>query len=264
MSFALHPGAVLPGGQISEAERAVRVDLAAAYRLAALNGWDDLIYTHLSATVPGEPDHVLINAFGLAFDEITASNLVKINCAGQRVQLVGDWPDPAARPSVNVTGFALHAAVHAARPDAHCVIHLHNTAGIAVSAQRHGLLPLSQHALRFHRRLAYYDYEGLAFTPEEGARLTASLGSHRAMLLRNHGTLTVGRTVAEAYVLMATLIKACEIQIHALTAGAVVTPTPPVADRAAEQLEDGGAVEGVLEWPALLRKLDRMDHSYRD
>ncbi|ATJ85696.1 class II aldolase/adducin family protein [Ralstonia solanacearum] len=264
MSFALHPGAVLPGGQISEAERAVRVDLAAAYRLAALNGWDDLIYTHLSATVPGEPDHVLINAFGLAFDEITASNLVKINCAGQRVQLVGDWPDPAARPSVNVTGFALHAAVHAARPDAHCVIHLHNTAGIAVSAQRHGLLPLSQHALRFHRRLAYHDYEGLAFTPEEGARLTASLGSHRAMLLRNHGTLTVGRTVAEAYVLMATLIKACEIQIHALMAGAVVTPTPPVADRAAEQLEDGGAVEGVLEWPALLRKLDRMDHSYRD
>ncbi|MBB6591751.1 class II aldolase/adducin family protein [Ralstonia solanacearum] len=264
MSFALHPGAVLPGGQISEAERAVRVDLAAAYRLAALNGWDDLIYTHLSATVPGEPDHVLINAFGLAFDEITASNLVKINCAGQRVQLVGDWPDPAARPSVNVTGFALHAAVHAARPDAHCVIHLHNTAGIAVSAQRHGLLPLSQHALRFHRRLAYHDYEGLAFTPEEGARLTASLGSHRAMLLRNHGTLTVGRTVAEAYVLMATLIKACEIQIQALTAGAVVTPTPPVADRAAEQLEDGGAVEGVLEWPALLRKLDRMDHSYRD
>ncbi|MBT1537491.1 class II aldolase/adducin family protein [Ralstonia solanacearum] len=264
MSFALRPGAVLSGGQISEAERAVRVDLAAAYRLAALNGWDDLMYTHLSATVPGEPDHVLINAFGLAFDEITASNLVKINRAGQRVQPVGDWPDPAARPSVNVTGFALHATVHAARPDALCVVHLHNTAGIAVSAQRHGLLPLSQHALRFHRRLAYHDYEGLAFTPEEGARLTASLGGHRAMLRRNHGTLTVGRTVAEAHVLMATLIKACEIQIHALTAGAVVTPALPAADRAAEQLEDGGAVEGVLEWPALLRKLDRMDHSYRD
>ena len=260
MSFALRPGAVVPGGKISEAERAVRVDLAAAYRLAALNGWDDLIYTHLSATVPGEPDHFLINAFGLAFDEITASNLVKINGVGQ---LVGDWPDAAARPSVNVTGFALHAAVHAARADAHCVIHLHNTAGIAVSAQKHGLLPLSQHALRFHKRIAYHDYEGLAFSREEGTRLTASLGARFAMLLRNHGTLTIGRTVAEAHVLMATLIKACEIQIQALTAGEVVSPAPHVADRAAEQLEDGGAIEGVMEWPALLRKLDKIDASYR-
>ncbi|GCB03756.1 class II aldolase/adducin family protein [Ralstonia sp. SET104] len=264
MSFALRPGAVVPGGEISEAERAVRIDLAAAYRLAALNGWDDLIYTHLSATVPGEPDHFLINAFGLSFDEITASNLVKINRAGQ---LVGDWPDAATRPLVNVTGFALHAAVHAARPDAHCVIHLHNTAGIAVSAQKHGLLPLSQHALRFHKRIAYHDYEGLAFTPEEGARLTTSLGPSFAMLLRNHGTLTIGRTVAEAHVLMATLIKACEIQIQALTGitgDGVVAPAPQVADRAAEQLEDGGAIEGVMEWPALLRKLDKIDASYRD
>lgn len=261
MSFALRTGAVVPGGEISEAERAVRVDLAAAYRLAALNGWDDLIYTHLSATVPGEPGHFLINAFGLSFDEITASNLVKINGAGQ---LIGDWPDAATRPSVNVTGFALHAAVHAARPDAHCVIHLHNTAGIAVSAQKHGLLPLSQHALRFHKRMAYHDYEGLAFTPEEGTRLTASLGQQFAMLLRNHGTLTIGRTVAEAHVLMATLIKACEIQIQALTGGEVVSPAPQVADRAAEQLEDGGAIEGVMEWPALLRKLDKIDASYRD
>lgn len=261
MSFALRPDAVVPGGEISQAERAVRVDLAAAYRLAALNGWDDLVYTHLSATVPGEPDHFLINAFGLAFDEITASNLVKINGRGQ---LVGDWPDAVTRPSVNVTGFALHAAVHAARSDAQCVIHLHNTAGIAVSAQRRGLLPLSQHALRFHRRIAYHDYEGLAFTPEEGARLTASLGNHFAMLLRNHGTLTIGRTVAEAHVLMATLIKACEIQIQALAGGEVVSPAPEVADRAAEQLEDGGAIEGVIEWPALLRKLDKIDASYRD
>ncbi|MEE2977301.1 MAG: class II aldolase/adducin family protein [Pseudomonadota bacterium] len=261
MSFALRPDAVVPGGEISQAERAVRVDLAAAYRLAALNGWDDLVYTHLSATVPGEPDHFLINAFGLAFDEITASNLVKINGRGQ---LVGDWPEGAARPSVNVTGFALHAAVHAARRDAQCVIHLHNTAGIAVSAQKRGLLPLSQHALRFHRRIAYHDYEGLAFTPEEGARLTASLGHHFAMLLRNHGTLTIGRTVAEAHVLMATLIKACEIQIQALAGGEVVAPAPEVAERSAEQLEDGGAIEGVIEWPALLRKLDKIDASYRD
>ena len=136
--------------------------------------------------------------------------------------------------------------------------------GIAVSAQRRGLLTLSQHALRFHRRIAYHDYEGLAFTPEEGARLTASLGNRFAMLLRNHGTLTIGRTVAEAHVLMATLIKACEIQIQALAGGEVVSPAPEVADRAAEQLEDGGAIEGVIEWPALLRKLDKIDASYRD
>ncbi len=187
--------------------RACALDLAAAYRLAALERWDDLIYTHISATVPGEPDHFLINPFGFAFDEIRASDLVKINGRGE---VVGETVHP-----VNVTGFALHAAVHAARADAHCVMHLHNTAGIAVSAQADGLLPLSQHAMRFHGRIGYHDYEGLAFTRAEGARLTVSLGQHPAMLLRNHGTLTVGRTVAEAYVLMATLIKACEIQLGA-------------------------------------------------
>jgi ribulose-5-phosphate 4-epimerase/fuculose-1-phosphate aldolase len=253
---APQPAAPQPAAPISDAERAVRVDLAAAYRLAALQGWDDLIYSHISATVPGEPDHFLINPFGLTFDEVTASNLVKINGRGETV---GDSPYP-----VNVTGFALHGAVHAARPDAVCVMHLHNTAGIAVSAQAHGLQPLSQHALRFHDCLAYHDYEGLAFTPVEGARLCASLGAHPAMLLRNHGTLTLGRTVAEAFVLMATLVKACEIQVQALTAGDVVRPPPDIAAKAAQQLYDGGAVEGALEWPALLRKLDRIDASFRD
>jgi len=257
MSFALQPGRAAGAAfPITPEEARVRVDLAAAYRLAALERWDDLIYTHISATVPGEPDHFLINPFGFAFEEIRASDLVKINSRGE---VVGEVVHP-----VNVTGFALHAAVHAVRTDAHCVMHLHNTAGISVSAQAEGLLPLSQHAMRFHGRIAYHDYEGLAFTPAEGARLTASLGAHPAMLLRNHGTLTVGRTVAEAYVLMATLIKACEIQLGAQLGSATVQPPRDIADRTSLQLYDNGAVEGVMEWPSLLRKLDRIDPSYKN
>ncbi|BET10718.1 class II aldolase/adducin family protein [Pandoraea sputorum] len=256
MSFTLKAGRKA-ATFMSDEERQVRVDLAACYRLVALNGWDDLIYTHISAMVPGEPGHFLINPFGLAFDEVTASNLVKITMDGE---IVGESAHP-----VNVTGFALHGAVHAARADAVCVMHLHNTAGIAVSIQPHGLLPISQHALRFHERIGYHDYEGLAFSPSEGERLVTSLGAHPAMLLRNHGTLTVGRTVAEAFVLMATLIKACEIQLQALAGGAAPNlPSPAVQDKTAIQLEDGGAIEGVLEWPALLRKLDRIDASFRD
>jgi ribulose-5-phosphate 4-epimerase/fuculose-1-phosphate aldolase len=258
MSFAHHPaGRIAARGPISAAEQLTRVDLAAAYRLAALNGWDDLIYTHISASVPDEPGHFLINPFGFAFDEVRASDLVKIDIEGR---IVGDSEHP-----VNATGFALHAAVHAARDDAFCVMHLHNDAGIAVSAQHDGLLPASQHAMRFYRKLGYHDYEGLAFSPVEGTRLVAHLADHPAMLLRNHGTLTVGRTIAEAYVLMATLIKACEIQLAAQSGDApLLLPSPDIAARTAEQLYDGGAVEGELEWPALLRKLDRIDRSYRD
>jgi ribulose-5-phosphate 4-epimerase/fuculose-1-phosphate aldolase len=258
MSFAHVPADRVAGfGPMTDAERSTRVDLAAAYRLAALNGWDDLIYTHISASVPGEPGHFLINPFGFGFEEVSASNLVKIDIDGN---VVG-----ASEHPVNATGFALHAAVHLARSDAFCVMHLHNTAGIAVSIQPAGLQPASQHALRFHGHLAYHDYQGLTFTPADGERLIADLGSKPAMLLRNHGTLTLGRTVAEAYVLMATLLKACEIQLQAQACGApLMLPTPAVAARAAEQLVDGGAVEGVLEWPALLRKLDRIDRTYRD
>jgi ribulose-5-phosphate 4-epimerase/fuculose-1-phosphate aldolase len=258
MSFTHKPaGRSAASGPLSAAEQRTRVDLAAAYRLAALNGWDDLIYTHISASVPDEAGHFLINPFGLAFDEVGASNLVKIDIAGN---IVG-----ASEHPVNATGFALHAAVHAQRSDAFCVMHLHNTAGIAVSLQPAGLLPASQHALRFHGQLAYHDYEGLAFAPAEGERLVAHLGDKPAMLLRNHGTLTAGRTVAEAYVLMATLVKGCEIQLQAQAGGMeLVLPSEAVAARTAEQLYDGGAVEGALEWPALLRKLDRLDASYRD
>jgi ribulose-5-phosphate 4-epimerase/fuculose-1-phosphate aldolase len=233
----------------SEAE--VRKDLAAAYRLAARLCWDDLVYTHLTAAVPGEPGHFLINAFGLAFDEIEPGNLVKIDLDGR---LVEDRPGVA----INRAGYALHAAVHRARPDAFCVMHLHEGSAIAVSTHPRGLLPLSQHALRFYERLAYHDYEGLALTQDEAQRLIASLGSHQAALLRNHGTLVLGRTVAEAFTLTATLIKACQIQVAALAGNPdPVLPSVRVARHAAEQLFDNGAVEGVWEWPALLRSLER-------
>ncbi|MGG1947690.1 class II aldolase/adducin family protein [Trinickia sp. NRRL B-1857] len=258
MSFAHTPsGRTVRAAAQSDDERRVRVDLAAAYRLVAMNGWDDLIYTHISASVPGEPGHFLINPFGLAFDEVCASNLVKIDVDGN---IVGESAHP-----VNATGFALHAAIHAARTDAFSVMHLHNTSGIAVATQRDGLLPASQHALRFYGQLAYHDYEGLAFSRAEGTRLVDALGDKPAMLLRNHGTLTVGRTVAEAYVLMATLIKACEIQIQAQAGHTpLALPHADIAARTAEQLRDGGAIEGEFEWPALLRKLDRIDRSYSD
>lgn len=234
----------------------MRVDLAAAYRLVALEGWDDLIYSHISASVPKEPGHFLINPFGLGFDEVTASNLVKINSAAE---IIG-----SSLHSVNVTGFALHAAVHAARPDAVCVLHLHETSTIAVSAQEGGLLPLSQHALRFAGELAYHDYEGLALTPREGESLVRALGTKAAMLLRNHGLVVLGRTVAEAYVLAATMIKACRIQIAAQSGNAALhRPRDDVIALAAEQLRDGGAVEGIAEWPALLRRLDRISPEFR-
>ena len=232
-----------------------RVHLAACYRLCALNQWDDLIYTHISAAIPGEPNHYLINPFGMQFDEITASSLLKVNVQGELL--------PNQSGMVNPTGFAIHGAIHRARADAQCVMHLHNTAGIAVSAQRDGLLPLSQHAMRFIGHLGYHDYEGLALTESEGARLVAHLGNHPAMLLRNHGTLTVGRTVAEAYVVMATLIRACEIQVAAFSSPNLIMPEPRIIEKAAADLHDLGAEEGVLEWPALLRKLDRIDPSYK-
>jgi ribulose-5-phosphate 4-epimerase/fuculose-1-phosphate aldolase len=257
MSFELQARRRVAAAPASAAERAVRVDLAAAYRLAALAGWDDLIYSHISASVPDEPGHFLINPFKLAFDEVTASNLVKIDRSGA---IVGDSPH-----SVNVTGFALHGALHDARPDAACVLHLHETSAIAVSAQPDGLLPLSQHALRFHGDLAYHDYEGLAFSPREGESLVRALGARAAMLLRNHGLVVLGRTIAEAYVLAVTLIKACRIQIAAQHGDAPLhRPRAEVIALAAEQLKDGGAVEGSAEWPSLLRRLDRLCPDFRD
>jgi ribulose-5-phosphate 4-epimerase/fuculose-1-phosphate aldolase len=241
-------GATPPAGDGTPTEAQVRRDLAAAYRLIAREGWDDLIYSHVTAMVPGEPGHFLINAFGLRFAEVTAASLVKIDLDGNVLD--------AAAPAINRAGFALHAAVHRARPDAFCVMHLHETSAIAVSTHPRGLLPLSQHALRFHGCLACHDYEGVALSPAEAARLIATLGGHTAALLRNHGTLVLGRTVAEAYTLTATLMKACRIQVRALAGNPEpVLPSPEVIERAAAQLFDNGALEGVWEWPALLRSL---------
>lgn len=233
-----------------------RVDLAACYRLCALYGWADGIYTHISAAVPGEPGRYLINAFGLCFDEVTASNLVKVDGAGN---VIGALPAP-----VNRSGFRLHAAVHEARPDAACVMHLHNVAGIAVGMQPDGLLPLSPYALRFHGELAYHDYEGIAMTLDEQARLVDNLGHRPAMLLRNHGSLTVGRTIAEAFVLMETLDRACEAQLRAQAAGVpLVQPPAAMCTTAHAQLVGDGSPEGVLEWPSLLRRLDAASPRYR-
>jgi ribulose-5-phosphate 4-epimerase/fuculose-1-phosphate aldolase len=227
----------------------LRRDLAAAYRLIARNGWDDLIYSHVTALVPGEPGHFLINAFGLAFDEVRPDNLVTVD-------LDGNVLDPPPARAINRAGFALHAAVHRARPDAVCVMHLHATSAIAVSTHPRGLLPLSQHALRFHGCIAYHPYEGVALSPGEAARLVRCLGDRPAALLRNHGSLVVGRTVAEAYTLTATLLKACDIQVRALAGNPEpVLPAPAVIERAAAQLFDNGALEGLWEWPALLRSL---------
>jgi len=233
-----------------------RVDLAACYRLCALYGWDDGIYTHISAAVPGEPGHYLINAFGLRFDEVTASNLVKVDGAGN---VVGAVPAP-----VNQSGFRLHAAVHKSRPDAACVMHLHHPAGIAVGMQEDGLLPLSPYALRFYGTLAYHDYEGIAMTPDEQARLVHDLGARPVMLMRNHGSLTVGRTIAEAFVLMETLDRACDVQLRAQAAGVPLRQPPDaICAKTHDQLLGDGAPEGVLEWPSLLRRLDAVSPTYR-
>lgn len=255
MSLALKSTDRLPNGLITEEESRLRRDLAAAYRLAARQGWDDLIYTHITARVPGE-EAFLINPFGLRFDEITASSLLKINLQGQ---IYGDTPG-----EVNAIGFRIHGTVHSARHDAQCVMHLHNVNCIAVSAQATGLLPLSQHAMRFYEQIGYHDYEGLTLTPDEGSRLLTSLAQHPALLLRNHGSLVCGRTVAEAYVLMDTLDKACDIQLKAQAGGAFHTPPHEVLARTAKQLVSDDVPEGEREWPALLRLLDQIDPSYRN
>ncbi|MDE2598992.1 MAG: class II aldolase/adducin family protein [Rhodocyclaceae bacterium] len=257
MSLALASDNRLPATPITPAEQSLRVDLAAAYRLAARQGWDDLIYTHITARVPGEDGAFLINPFGLRFDEITASSLVKINIHGQ---IYGD-----ADVEVNAIGFRIHATVHAARHAAHCVMHLHNVNAIAVSAQLDGLLPISQHAMRFYKQIGYHDYEGLSLTEPEGQRMLKSLADYPALLLRNHGSLVCGRTVAEAYVLMDTLDKACAIQLKAQAGGAtLVMPPPEVLAHTARQLVSDDVPEGEREWPALLRLLDQRMPGFRD
>jgi len=240
-------------------EREVRIDLAAAYRLAAQRGWDDTIYTHLSASVPGEPGHYLINPFGACFDEITASSLVKVDVAGRVVDGSG--------ASVNPSGFAIHGAVHAARPDAACVIHLHTPWGVALSMLPDGLQATSQFAMRLHRRLGRHAYEGLALGAAEQARLVAHLGTLDGLILDNHGTLTVGRTVAEAWMLSYLLDRAAQAQLTAMaaTGGRLRVVSDEIAELTRRQwVGDGSELDGDLEWPALLRGLDRSLPGYRD
>jgi len=243
--------------RVSEQEWRTRVDLAAAYRLVALYGWDDLVFTHISARVPGAEHHFLINPYGLMFEEITASNLVKVD---HEARIVMETPY-----SVNPAGFMIHSAVHGARADALCVMHLHTTAGVAVAAQREGLLPISQQAAIALAALSYHDYEGLALDEREKPRLTADLGNSRSLILRNHGLLTVGGTPAEAFVVMYNLQRACEIQVAARSGGAALLHVEQrVVDGIAAQVESVTRGMGAeLVWPALLRKLDRIDPSYR-
>lgn len=244
--------------QVSVEEWQVRTDLAACYRIIAMNGWDDLIFTHISARVPGSDNHFLINPYGMMFEEITASSLVKVDLNGDKVM---ESPHP-----VNPAGFVIHSAVHAARHDAGCVLHTHTKAGVAVSIQAEGLLPLSQISLIAYGSLAYHDYEGIALNEDEKPRLVADLGENNALILRNHGLLTAGATIADAYLFMYALETACQIQIMAQSSGAGLMQIPqPIVDgiqAQAEQVLKG--LGGALAWPGLLRKLDRRDASYRD
>ncbi|NWK99148.1 class II aldolase [Sphingobium lactosutens] len=239
------------------AERAVREDLAACYRLAHHYRMTDLIATHISARLPGEEERILINPFGSLFHEVTASNLVEVTVDGD-VRTSGGVINPA--------GYLIHSAIHAARPDVQCVMHTHTAAGVAVSAQEHGLLPISQQALVVGRRLAYHDYEGVALIEAERATLKRDLADKDVLILRNHGLLTVGRTVGEAFWLMMQTQRACEIQIAALSGGAPVR----LLDERLQQLVHeqtynyGGQPNGALDWIALRRDLDRTAPDYRD
>jgi ribulose-5-phosphate 4-epimerase/fuculose-1-phosphate aldolase len=244
--------------QVAEEEWETRVNLAACYRLIAMHGWDDMIFTHISARVPGPDEHFLINAYGLLFEEMTASSLVKVNLDGETVL---DTPY-----FVNPAGFTIHSAVHAAREDAGCVLHTHTKAGVAVSAQADGLLPISQISLFPIASLSYHDYEGIALNEGEKPRLVADLGSNNFLILRNHGLLTVGATIPDAFLYMYALETACQTQIAAQSGGAeLIQVNAAIVDGIKAQVEAvTRGMGGELAWPALLRKLDRRDSSYRE
>jgi ribulose-5-phosphate 4-epimerase/fuculose-1-phosphate aldolase len=266
--------------RVSPEEWDLRVNLAACYRLVARYGMTDLIYNHITARVPGPAHHILINAYGMLYEEVTASSLIKVDLAGHVI----DKSDHGY--SVNAAGYIIHSAVHEARTDAHCVIHTHTRAGISVSALEEGLLPLSQTAMRFHGHVAYHDYEGPAFNRGEKARLVAHLDGGNAMILRNHGLLVCGPSIPQAFNLIYWLEQACRIQVDLLSCQRPLhRAQPEVVERTAEALsgleitldneadanpnmksgaQKQGTGYGLLEWPALLRSLDRADPSYRD
>jgi ribulose-5-phosphate 4-epimerase/fuculose-1-phosphate aldolase len=243
--------------QVSPEEWQLRVDLAACYRLVAAYGWSDLVFTHISARLPGPEHHFLINPYGMMFDEITASSLVKVD---QQCNKLMDSPY-----FVNPAGFVIHSAVHAAREDARCVLHTHSRAGVAVSAQKNGVLPISQQSTFVLASLAYHDYEGVAFREDERPRLQADLGDKNFLMLRNHGLLTVGPTIADAFLAMYIFESTCQIQISAQAGGGPLTMVDPqIVHGVAESMRvQTGGMGGAFVWPALLRKLDRLDPSYK-
>jgi ribulose-5-phosphate 4-epimerase/fuculose-1-phosphate aldolase len=248
-----------PASSITPAEWALRVQLAAAYRIADHLGWSELIYTHISARVPGPEHHFLINPYGLRFDEVSASSLVKIDSEGNAVA-----PGPYA---ANKAGFIIHSAIHMAREDAQCVWHMHTLAGMAVSAQDEGLLPVHMYSHNFWNRVSYHDFEGPSMRLDERTRLVKSLGpTNQALILRNHGLLTVGRTIPEAFIRFWRLNRACEIQLSA-QAAKLHLPTPEVCEASfamGEEFLTDQADVGQLEFASLQRKIDRIDASYKN
>jgi ribulose-5-phosphate 4-epimerase/fuculose-1-phosphate aldolase len=248
--------------QVSPEEWAMRVDLAACYRLVDMYGWTDMLGTHISARVPGEDDAFLINPYGLLFEEITASSLVKVDEDGKILS--------PTEYDVNPAGFVIHSAIHMARGDLACALHTHTEAGTSIATQKGGLLPLTQHSLMVMAHAAYHDYEGIATDLDERERLVRDLGDNNVLVLRNHGLLTVGRSVAEAFVWMYRAERACRMQLAFQSAGAEATEIPEevqavtIARNRLANSPEGHRPIGVLEWPALMRKLDRTDTSYRE
>jgi ribulose-5-phosphate 4-epimerase/fuculose-1-phosphate aldolase len=246
---------------VAPAEWAVRVELAACYRLVHHFGLNDLVYNHITARVPESDHHYLINPYGLRYDEVTASNLVKVDLHGNILE--------ATEHEINPAGYVIHSAIHGAREDVACVIHTHSRAGTAIAALREGFVPVNQAGFQFHNRVAYHDYEGFALDAEEKKRLIADLGTKRAMILRNHGLLVAGRNVPEAFRLIYYLEESCRAYLDVLHTGRpIMLPPEEVREHTAQQWESGAAGIGTgssmyREWPALLRLLDRQDPSYR-
>jgi ribulose-5-phosphate 4-epimerase/fuculose-1-phosphate aldolase len=246
------------GQRYPEAEWQMRVDLAACYRLADLFGYSDIVWNHITARVPGT-EHFLINRFGLRFDEVTASNLVTLNLDGNVI----DAGSGSGAEPVNVTGFVIHSAIHVARSDINCVMHSHTDAGMAVSVLKSGLLPMIQDALPFYKRISYHDYEGLAVDTAERERLAASLGDNKAMILRNHGLLTCGETVGEAFMTLYYLDRACKVQLQVLSTGqAFELPNEELCEQAVREYAQFPF--GKYEWPALLRLADERSPGFRE
>ena len=244
--------------KVSEAEWQSRIDLAACYNIVAHYGWDDLVFTHISARIPGPEHHFLINPYGMMFDEISAASLVKVDIDGNKVSESGY--------DINPAGFTIHSAIHAAREDAQCVLHLHTNEGVAVSAQKSGLLPLSQQSLFPLTNLSYHNYEGVALRADEKPRLVVDLGANNFMILRNHGLLTCAESIADAFLYMYVLQRACEIQLLAQSGGGELTQIHPKIVEGMQAAVDQvtKSAGGMIAWPGILRKLDRLGAPYRN